>query len=292
MNTTHLPRAMLWMMGAVLSFSTMIVAGRAVSAELDTFELMFYRSVLSLIVIQPFIWKSLAGYGGLMRVRHRNHLLRNTIHFAGQNLWFYSIATIPLAQVVVLEFTNPIWVALLAPLLLAEHLTKTRLASVLLGFAGIVIVAQPGSATLGLGHLAALSAAVFFALTNIVTKRLTRTNSLLSIIFWMTLTQAVLGFICAAPGGIAFPSPPLYPWMIVLAGGALGAHLCLTKALGLAPAVIVGPMDFLRLPVIAVAGMLLYGEPLQAAVFIGGGVIIAGNLLNLFFERKRQKASA
>ncbi|MEM9736860.1 MAG: DMT family transporter, partial [Pseudomonadota bacterium] len=203
---TPAAQAALWMVGSVLSFSAMAVAGRELAAELDTFEIMAYRSAIGFPVIAVMAW-----WAGT-RIRPRDpagHATRNVIHFAAQNCWFYGVATIPLAQLVALEFTNPIWVALLAPLMLAERLTRAGMVAAGLGFLGVLVVARPGLSPLEIGHGAAMAAAIGFALTNIYTRRLSGGDSTLCILFWMTLSQAVMGVLCALPGGIAWPSEAL-----------------------------------------------------------------------------------
>ena len=109
--------AALWMIGAIVSFSAMAVAGRALSSDLDTFEMMTYRSIIGLVIVVSVA--SLRGKLGEITTRDLpHHAIRNLAHFAGQNLWFFSLTLIPLAQVFALGFTSPIWVALLAPLFL------------------------------------------------------------------------------------------------------------------------------------------------------------------------------
>ena len=158
-------KAAAWMMGAVVSFVAMAVAGRAIELEMNTFELMLYRSAIGFAIVLALLARSDAGFAQVRTAHLPLHLKRNLFHYTGQNLWFYAVTAIPLSQLVALEFTNPIWVALLAPFLLGERLTRTRILGALLGFAGVLIVAQPGSTTLGPGHAAALIAAVCFALT-------------------------------------------------------------------------------------------------------------------------------
>ena len=285
-DAATLRRAALWMTGAIVSFSAMAVAGRAVAAELDTFELMTYRSIVGLALVVAVG----APTGQLGRIRARRlrlHAIRNLCHFTGQNLWFYAITVIPLAQVFALEFTSPIWVALGAPLVLAERLTGTRVLSAVLGFAGILLVARPDAGGVGPGQAAAAAAALGFAATALFTRRLTRTEPIVSILFWLTVMQAGFGLAMAGlDGDIAWPSAALWPWLAVIGCAGLGAHLCLTTALSMAPASVVMPMDFLRLPVIAVVGMAFYAEPLQAAVFAGAAVIFAANALNIRAESR------
>lgn len=279
MNTTF--QAALWMIGAITSFTLMAIAGRTVSFELDTFEIMLYRSLTGIVIVVGLAWST-----GRLRQVQRNHLglhaARNLCHFAGQNLWFYAITVIPLAQVFALEFTTPIWVILLSPLLLKERLTAIGLLSAAIGFVGVLIVARPDPANLSPGLIAAATCAVFFALTAIFTRKLTRTETITTILFYLTIMQAVFGLICAGyDGDIALPSGESLPWVVLIGCAGLLAHFCLTKALSIAPATIVMPIDFVRLPTIAVVGMLLYDEPLEILVFVGAALIFAANYINI-----------
>ena len=135
---TH-TRAALWMIGAIISFTSMAVAGRTISGQLDTFEIMLYRSMLGFLIVVI-----VAGITGTYREINfkffRIHLLRNIFHFTGQNLWFFALPLIPLAQLFALEFTSPIWVVLLAPLFLGEKLTVKKLSIAALGFFGVLVV--------------------------------------------------------------------------------------------------------------------------------------------------------
>ena len=123
------------MLGAVMSFTAMAVAGREMASELDTFEIMMYRSIIGVFVVLA-IGGFAGSLGTISRHRFGLHLIRNICHFFGQNLWFYALAVIPFAQVFAFEFSTPIWVALMAPFFLGEPLTKIRLMVVALGFCG------------------------------------------------------------------------------------------------------------------------------------------------------------
>ncbi|HGG05718.1 MAG TPA: DMT family transporter [Aliiroseovarius sp.] len=283
MSTTA--RAAIWMVGAILSFSSLAVAGRTVSAELDTFELLFYRSVIGI-----FIVTGVAAMAGTLpqinRYRIGTHLLRNIAHFAGQSLWYFALTVIPMAQVFALEFTSPLWVVLLSPLLLGERLTPFRLMVTALGFVGILIITRPGAETLNWGVAAAALAAVCFATTSIFTKRLTRDVSLTGILFWLVVMQSVMGLVAAGyDGEIHMPSAAIWPWLLWIGLAGLIAHFCLTKALSIAPASTVVPLDFARLPLIAVVGAVFYGEALDIYVFAGAALIFAANYLNIRFSQ-------
>lgn len=280
-------RAAFWMLGAIASFTAMAVAGRELSDGYDTFEIMLYRSAFGVIVVLIIAcW-----LGRLNQLRTRvigRHLIRNLFHFTGQNLWFYAVTAIPLAQVFALEFTTPLWVIVLSPLLLGERLTRVRGLAAIMGFAGILIVARPDMAGLNAGVLAAASCAIFFALTYVFTKRLTRSESILTIMFYLTLLQLAFGVICAGyDGDIALPTADALPLLMLIAICGLLAHFCITTALTLAPAAVVAPVDFARLPIIAVVGMLFYAEALDVWVFVGAIVIFAGNYLNIWNETRK-----
>lgn len=281
-------KAALWMCGAICSFTLMAVSGREIQTELDSFELMFWRSLIGFAIIVSVVLSFHKGavWRAIRPTNPRLHLTRNIFHFAGQNLWFYGIMAIPLSQLVALEFTMPVWVAILAPLVLGEVFTRRRLWVALLGFAGILIVAQPGVQPLQSGHLAGILCAIGFAMNLLLTKRIMRHDSVLCVLFWMTALQTLFGLALAQWGGFTWPSSEIWGWLALVAVTGLSAHYSLTSALGLAPATIVAPMEFFRLPIIALVGMWLYAEALDPFVFLGAAVIFAANWLNLTGARR------
>ncbi len=283
-------QAALWMIGAVFSFTAMAVAGRELGSNFDTFEIMMYRSAigLAIVCILAFATKSYReiGTGAL-----RTHLIRNVFHFTGQNLWFYAVTLIPLAQVFALEFTTPLWVIVLSFFLLGERLTRIRAIAALMGFAGILVVARPDMASLNAGVFAAASCAIFFALTYVYTKKLTQTETITAIMFYLTAFQLVFGLVTAGyDGDIALPTSSSLPWLALVACCGLLAHFCITKALKIAPATIVAPIDFARLPLVALAAFILYAEALDPWVFVGAAIIFAGNYLNIWTETRKERA--
>ncbi|RMD90351.1 MAG: DMT family transporter [Alphaproteobacteria bacterium] len=275
-----------WMLGAIVCFTSMAVAGRAVSAELDTFEIMLYRSVIGVAIV-VLVALRLGRTGEFATRRIGLHALRNVSHFAGQNLWFFAITVAPLTQVFALEFTTPIWAMLFAPLVLGERLTPVRVLSAGLGFIGVLIVTRPDVSAPGIGLIAAAGAALGFAGSALFTRLLTRSETILTIMFWLTGMQAVFGLVCAGfDGDIAWPSTAAWPGVAVIALAGLLAHSCLTKALSMAPAAVIMPVDFARLPLVGLVGMALYGEPLDIWVFVGGAVIFAANYINIRAESR------
>lgn len=279
-------KAALWMGVALVSFTTMAVSARTIQVELTTFELMFWRSLIGWFAVVAVVMALGRGWrGAVAQVRPNNvrlHVLRGSVHFAGQNLWFYALMLIPLAQLVALEFTMPVWVAALAPLLLGERFTSRKAVVAALGLAGVLVIAQPGTVGLNIGHLAAIGAAVFFALNLIATRAIMRTDGVLCVLFWMTGLQTLMSLPLALVwGGLDWPSVALWPWVALVAVTGLSAHYALTSALGLAPATTIAPMEFLRLPVVALVGVWLYGEGLDLSVLGGGALILFANWINL-----------
>ncbi|MGB1153603.1 MAG: DMT family transporter [Paracoccaceae bacterium] len=281
----QLTKAVFYMTGAIASFVAMAVAGRAVSFQLDTFEIMLFRSFIGFLLVLGFIL--VRGEGKNISRRHMGiHVVRNLFHFSGQNLWFFALTVIPLAQVFALEFTTPLWILILSPLILGERLSRKKISVGLIGFGGALLVAQPAMSGLSLGVISAALAAVGFAGSIVLTKKLTQSETILTVLFYMTLFQLGFGIICAGyDGDIALPSAQNLPWVMLIACAGLAAHFSLTAALSLAPATLIAPIDFIRLPAIVVIGFVFYSEPVDALVILGAGIIFAANYVNILGER-------
>jgi drug/metabolite transporter (DMT)-like permease len=282
-------RALAWMALALASFTSVAIAGREAARGATTLEIMFYRCLMSLVILLAIIWLG-PGLKEMRTTRLGLHTLRGGVHFVAQFSWLSALTVIPLAQLFALEFTAPIWVALLAPLLLSERLSQTRLIAAAIGFTGAVIVAQPGTVALNSGVAMALISALGFALSMLATKLLTRSESPLRILFYMFLVQTALSLLLLL-GGVRIPDWEALAWIAALAIAGLLAHYGLVRAFALADAIVVAPMDFLRLPLIAVVGALIYAEPFDPIVLFGGLVVIAGNLLNIWGERRARVAA-
>ena len=281
-------KATVWMIGAMFSFSLMAVSGRELATHLNTFEIMLFRSIIGFLIVLAigYFAKTLAE---IKRDRLGLHLFRNLAHFSGQNLWFLAVASIPFSQLFALEFSTPVWVALLAPLFLGEVLTKQRVLAVILGFAGVLIVARPDINQFDFAIVAAVACAICFAGSMMATKSLTSDQSITCILFWLTLMQLAMGLVATVfTGTIAFPEGINIFWIVIVGIGGLTAHFCITNALALAPAIVVIPLDFMRLPLISVIGFLAYGEAFELPILVGAGVIFIAILLNLKAEKQRQ----
>ncbi len=280
-------KAAYWMVGAMFSFSLMAVSGRELGGYLDTFEIMMYRSLIGIFIVFIFLLYNKSFFEISLK-NIKLHFIRNIFHFAGQNLWFFAVIYIPLSQLFAFEFSVPIWVAVLAPIFLKEKLTFVRVFAILVGFVGILIVARPNFSSLDPAIISAALCAIGFAVTSIATKKLTSTESITCILFWLTTMQFLFGFICAGiDGEIDFPEGFELIWIIIIGICGIVAHFCLTKALSLAPAIIVSPLEFFRLPFISIIGYMMYNESLEFFVFFGSVLVLFANIINILNENKK-----
>jgi drug/metabolite transporter (DMT)-like permease len=215
------------------------------------------------------------------------NFLRNTIHYASQFAWALSITMLPLAMVFSLEFTMPGWTALLAVWLLHEKLTPSRIGVVVFGLIGVLVILRPGLASINPAAFLVLAAAFGYAITMITTKKLTMTETTFGIIFWMAVIQFPLSLLGSDPAVFFhLEARHILPAIGVGIAG-LTSHYCLSNAFRAGDATLVVPLDFMRIPLIAVVGWAFYGERLDVFVLLGALIIIGGVLWNLRVEAVR-----
>jgi drug/metabolite transporter (DMT)-like permease len=275
-----------WMGGALLSFSVTAVAVRALAHAFSVFEMLAIRNAAGIVILLALAGLKPELRAGLRPRRFPLHLARNVLHFAGTDGWAFSLTLLPLATVFALEFTTPAWVAILAIPLLHERMTRGRLVAVLLGFAGVLIILRPGTETLQPASLLVLGVAFSFALVAIMTKHLTKTESIFSILFFMNLLQLPMNLAGVSRAFWSAIEPGHLAPLVGICLGGLLSHYCLTNAYRRGDATMVVPLDFLRIPLIAFVGWQLYGEALDPYVFFGSGCIVAGLIYSLNREAK------
>ena len=277
-------RAALWMSCAVLAFSFMAVAVRELLRHMGAFEILFLRTLVTMLLVGAAVAR--AGTATLRTRLFRFHLARALMHLGGQYCWIYAIGALTLATVFAIEFTMPVWVALLATAFLGERMNRGRVVMLVLGLTGIAIIVRPDLGGLHPAALVMVLGSMFYAGNMVMTKRISMTDSPLAVLFWMSLTQLPLTFATALPQWVT-PKPVDLFWAAVIGSGSFVAHYSMTRAMKLGDATLVVPIDFLRLPLIAVVGAVFYREPLQAATFAGAAVIFAGTYYSLSREARR-----
>jgi len=281
-------RVILWMIGALLSFSVMAVSIRELSrGGLSIFEILAIRSGVALLALLflLLVRKDLRPHARPRRMGL--NLFRNVVHYASQFSWALSLTMLPLAMVFALEFTMPAWTALLAVWFLHERLTPSRLGVVVLGLVGVLVILRPGIADFNPAAILVLLAAFGYAITMITTKQLTMTETTFGIVFWMAVIQFPLSLIGSNPAVFMhLETRHILPAMGVGIAG-LTSHYCLSNAFRSGDATLVVPLDFMRIPLIAVVGWAFYGERLDIFVLLGALIIVSGVLWNLRSEVAR-----
>lgn len=272
-------RAAGWMAGWLTLMVVIAVAGREAARELSVFQIMLLRSTLGMLMLWPLV-RAAGGLSAVRTERLPQHALRNAVHYAAQYGWFVALTLIPLAQVVSIEFTMPIWSAALAVVFLGEQMNGRKWFAVLLGLAGVAVIVRPSAGTIDSGQMIALASALGFAISIVLVKSLTRTDAAVAISFWMLVVQSAIGLV---PALIVWqwPSVQTWGWIVVVAFCGTYSHYCFARAMQLADATVVVPMDFLRVPLTALVGWLAYSERLDLFTLLGIGLILTGNVLNL-----------
>jgi drug/metabolite transporter (DMT)-like permease len=283
--SSHPLRGVLWMLGAVLSFAAMAIAVRELQRHMGTPQILALRTSVTLIIVAVLV--TVHGRAVIATQRFTLHATRALVHLAGQYCWMYAIGALALATVFAIEFTMPVWTALLAAAFLGERLTQGRLVQLVLGLVGVAIILRPGFGTFHPAALVMLLGSLFYAGNMIFTKRLSATDTALAVTFWMSAVQLPLTLVAALPSWVV-PQLADVPWIVVIGAGSFAAHYSMTRAMKLADATVVVPIDFVRLPLIAVVGALFYAEPLDPLVILGAAVIFTGSYYSLSREAARK----
>lgn len=288
--TNNLVRVVLWMTGALLSFSVMAVSVRELSLRgMSIFEILAIRSGAALLILFILLAArpSLRHYA--LPRRMGLNLLRNTVHYVSQFAWALALTMLPLAMVFALEFTMPAWTVLLAPWLLKEKMTPSRVGVVVLGLVGVLVILRPGLTSINPAAFLVLAAAFGYAITMITTKKLTMTETTFGIVFWMAAIQFPLSLIGSDISALLnMNAGHILPALGIGLGGA-ASHYCLSNAFRAGDATLVVPLDFMRIPLIAVVGWAFYGETLDIFVLLGAIIIVVGVIWNLRAESTRTR---
>jgi len=263
-------RGALWMLASMVFFSGMTLVIRFLSPNIPPVEQVFVRGVVSVVLLLP--WLIRTGPAGLKTRRLPMLALRAACTGVAILAWIYGIQRLPLADATALHFTIPLFAVLLAMVLLRERVVLHRWIALGIGFSGALLVLRPGFADISFAGLIVLLSALVYALGNIVSKVLVRTETPALIVFYL---NALLMLAFAVPTALVWVWPSPVEWLFLLAFG-LGnvlAQLCITRAFKLADLSAVLPFEFTRLPMLALAGFVLFGERPGIWTWIGAVVI-------------------
>jgi drug/metabolite transporter (DMT)-like permease len=284
-----------WMLGSLVSFAGVALSVRGLQGAMTVFEMLAIRNIGGLVILAGMMLLAPNPQQTVRMARPAIHGLRNVAHFIGQALWVYGVTVLPLATVFAIEFTTPAWVALFAVFFLKERMTLPRAIAIALGFAGVLIILRPGMESFRPEALAVVMAAVFFGIQITTTKFLTGSNATWTIMFWMNLMQLPMNMVANMAMGhspliVGKLDPALWLPALGIAVTGFLAHYCLTNAFRHGDATLVIPIDFLRVPLIALIGWMFYAETPELPVLLGAAVVIGGVCVNLLAEARANKA--
>lgn len=258
------------MLGAMILFSTMGVFIKLSSSQLHPLEVVFFRNFLALFFLTPWIFHQRATV--FKSNRKKLYTLRAIFNVVGMAAGFTALTLIPLAEATALSFTAPLFATLGAVLILGEIVRQRRIIAIFFGFVGMLIILRPGIEAVSPGALLAIANAITIAITVLIVKKLTITEKPITIVAYMALLQTPMALIPALFYW-EWPSLITWTWLFCLAGAGTIGHLMYTKAIQLAEVSQLQPIDFVRLPIIALFGYIVFAEQPSIWVWIGGAVI-------------------
>jgi len=269
-NSTTL-QGIAWMVVSSFLFVGMTGIIRHLGSNMPAIEAAFIRYFFGTLLILPMVIRHWPGIPSKRDTRL--FMFRGLVHGGGVILWFYAMARIPIAEVTAIGYVSPIFVTIGAALFLGEKLHFRRIGGVIAGLLGALIILRPGFQEINLGQLAQLCAAPLFAMSFLIAKKLTGTQSSSVIVGMLTIASTII----LLPGAIIqwrTPLPEELAWLALTAAIATTAHYTLTRAFKAAPITVTQPLGFLQLVWATILGVMVFGEPLDPFVMIGGAVIV------------------
>lgn len=271
LKSSKTQQGILWMVLTSFLFVGMTGIVRHLGSDMPAIEAAFIRYLLGTIIIMPIVIRHWSGFPKPKVAKL--YIFRSIVHSIGVMLWFYAMARIPIAEVTAIGYISPIFVTIGAAMFLGERLHFRRIAGVVLGFSGALIILRPGFQEINLGQMAQLCATPLFAVSFIIAKKLTGTESSSVIVGMLSLGCTIF----LLPGAIwqwRQPTGEELSWLALAALIATMGHYTLTKAFQAAPITVTQPLGFLQLVWAAILGMVVFNEALDPFVFVGGAVIV------------------
>lgn len=285
----HNPVAgILWMLAAAVCFSVSLTLVKALQDDgVSVFQTVLFRQIFGLLIFGPMLirgWREVLGSD----VRPR-HFIRAATGFIGMCLAYHSVTLMNMADSVALQFTLPFFVMLFAVLLLGETVPRHRLIATGIGFAGVLIIVRPGFADLNYGVFFALSAAAFYAASDTNARYLARYDRHRAIMLYNFIFMLPLAAIPSAIWWVT-PSPGVWPEILGFVVAGVGAQFCLTRSFAAAEASLVSPILFVRLPLVAIIGYVLFDQTTGILTWVGAAVIFAATVWMTRVETRRKAA--
>lgn len=275
-----------WGLGAATCHAIVPIAVRMLSPHIPPIELVFFRNFTGLILFLSIVsWR---GFGFVRTARLGAHIQRNLLLFIGMWFWFSGIALLPMAKAVALHFTIPLMAVPLAMIFLREQPNMVRVIWTLVGFAGVLVVLRPGMVPIGWAALLVLGSALCYAGVSIFTRSLGKTDAPATTTFYF---QSMLSLFALGPALYVWvmPGPSDIPALLLLATAGTAAPYFFVRAVVHVEVTIVGPIEFLRLPISAGLAWLLFAETTDWWLWIGAAIIIGAAY---FMTRHEHRAAS
>ncbi len=280
-------KAMGLMLIATLCFSCMHATVAKLTQELHPFQVAFFRNVFGLLALMPLLIRS--RFTALRTKKVGLHALRGVVNGCSMLLFFTSLSMIPLAEVTALSYAAPLFVTIGAVVVLGERIRARRIAALLIGILGMLVILRPGFAEIGLGQMLILGATVLWAISMIDIKILARTDSSLTISTYMLVFAIPISF------GVSLPfwqMPNAPQFMLLLLLGVLGSigQVLFTEAFRHTDTGVIMPLEFTKLIFAAILGFMIFGQVPDFYTWLGGSIIFASTCYIAFREHKLSKA--
>jgi drug/metabolite transporter (DMT)-like permease len=264
-------------------FATNDVMGKWLVATYSVGQLLLIRSLAALVILLPMVAR--AGFGSLLRLERPGVQLARVVFATLEVICFYwAVIYLPVADVMTFYLAGPIYVAALSPLMLGERVGWRRWTAIVVGFAGVVIALQPSAETLSLPAIISIVGSLMFALMVIQGRQLRGTPDA-TLVFWQTLGALVAGAV-VAPWGWVTPTAIDFGLLSLLGVVAMLAHICINRALKLAPAVVVAPIQYTLLLWAIIYGYFVFGDVPDPTMLVGAAVIIGAGIFIFWRENK------
>ena len=276
-------RAVLLMVIGTVFFSSMHALIRYMSADLHAFELAFFRNLFGILVVLPWLLRS--GLAPLKTKRLGLHSVRGLLNGVGMLMFFYAVSITPLADVIALSFTAPIFATVLAIVFLGEIVGTRRWAAIFIAFLGTMVILRPGLMEISQGQFLAMASAALWACALIMIKILSRTDSSITIIAYMIIFQVPVSGLAAATVWI---TPSLEQVCIMAVMGTLGTvgQWLLIEALKEGDTNVVMPFDFLKMIWAVLLGFLFFNELPDLFTWLGSAIIFSSAIFIAWRESK------
>jgi drug/metabolite transporter (DMT)-like permease len=281
-------RGALWMVLASVAFGGGFVLIRYLTHRYSVYEVAFFRSILGAAFLLP--WALRAGRQALRTRRYGAYAVYVGSMYGGMLLWFYGLASLPIAEATALYFTTPLFSIIGAAVALGERVGPRRWTATIVGLLGAVVIIRPGIVDISLPVVAVIATAVLFGIANAAVKGLTRTEPPNAVVLHGLWAISVIG-LAPALGGWITPALAHVPLIVVLGLTGFVGQLCFTRAVEAAPMSVAMPPFFLQLPFAALFAYLWYGEVPGLYVWIGAAIICGSTYYNVLQESRatRQK---